>query len=193
MKNPILLSYFMNSNKALIGLFSILFLLAVLTLINYVNHSRTQPNPEYIDDELFMTNSQCIPEIVRSYERTKNIYGKKNVLFFRYVQSSCSSCLDIQLNEILTLQEEIGKDRIWIFPAYPDDRGSRIQLSNELAKYNYRNIPADSLLIPTYGGEQKSYFAWINNDGEIDMVFIPDRNKSQHTQKYFLEIKKLLN
>ena len=94
--------------------------------------------------------------------------------------------------EILSFQEEIGKEHIWVFPAYPDNRNSRIQLSNELAKYNYRNIPADSLLVPTYEGEQKSYFAWINGEGEIDMVFVPDRSNVHHTRQYFLEVKKTI-
>lgn len=97
-----------------------------------------------------------------------------------------------QLNEILKLQEEIGKDNIWIFPAYPDDRNSKIQLSNELSKYNYRNIPADSLLIPVDNDEQRSYFAWVDNAGNIGMVFIPDWNNVQFTRKYFIQIKKRL-
>ena len=135
----------------------------------------------------------CAPEIVRSFEKVKDIYGKKNTLFFRYSENSCSSCINYYLAEILVLQEEIGKDNVWIFPSYPDDRGSRIQLSNELAKYNYQNIPADSLLIPTYGGEQKSYFVWMNNEGEIDMVFVPDENNLQYLYNFFLEVKKKKN
>ena len=181
----------MNSNKVLIGLFVILFLLLILTLINFT-HSKNQPKPEQKHNELFLLNIHCVPEIIRSYEKIKDVYGKKNTLFFRYVQNSCSSCLDSQLNEVLIFQKEIGKDYVWIFPAYPNDRNSKIRLGNELAKFNYRNIPSDTLLIPTFNGEQKSYFAWINNKNEIDMVFIPDRNDVYYTHKFFLEIKKQL-
>ena len=63
---------------------------------------------------------------------------------------------------------------------------------NKLAKYNYRNIPADSLLTPIYDGEQKSYFAWVNNKEEIDMVFIPYRDNVQLTRNYFLEVKRII-
>ena len=181
----------MNINRALIVSLFILILLTVATVVNLNNSkSPTYSVSEYRDDEAFMINVQCVPEIVRSYESVKEVYGKKNILFFRYVNNSCNSCVDSQLNELLNFQEEIGKEHIWVFPAYPNDRNSKIQLSNELAKYNYRNIPADSLLVPTYEGEQKSYFAWINGEGEIDMVFVPDRSNVHHTRKYFLEVKK---
>jgi len=183
----------MNLNRALVILSGFLLCLVIITVIN-LNFNRSKSKlTKYeflIDTEVLLSNIQCIPEIIRSYEKVKDIHGVKNSLFFRYIKNDCSSCLNSDLNEILTLQEEIGKDHIWIFPAYPDNRESRIQLSNELAKYNYRNISADSLYIPTYAGEQKSYFAWINNDGEIDMVFIPDRNKIKYTRDYFQEVKK---
>ena len=181
----------MSLNKALVVVFCILSLLAVVTVIN-LNRSKSASSYvfEYTDDEALMTNICLAPEIIRSYERVKDVYGKKNTLFFRYVNNTCNSCLDSQLNELSTFQEEIGKEYVWIFPAYPDDRNSRIRLNAELARYNYRNIPADSLLIPNDAGEQKSYFAWINSEGEIDMVFIPNRSDVRHTCQYFLEIKK---
>ena len=182
----------MNLNKTLIALSCIFFLMVLATIIN-INYSKnSQTENEAIDTEMLMENINCIPEIIRSYERVKNVYGKKNILFFRYVNNMCSSCLESQLDETLTLQNEIGKDHVWIFPAYPNDRNSKILLSNELAKYNYRNISIDSLLIPTYDGEQKSYYAWINNEGEIDMVFIPDRNNVRYTRNYFLEVKRVI-
>ena len=183
----------MSINKVLIAVFCILTLLVVVTIIN-LNRSKSASSSvyEYVNDEALMINIRCVPEIVRSYERVKEVYGKKNILFFRYVISSCNSCLDSQLNELLTFQEEVGKEYVWIFPAYPDDRNSRIQLSAELAKYNYRNIPADSLLIPIYEGEPKSYFSWINSEGEINMVFVPDRSNVYLTRQYFLEVKRVI-
>ena len=180
----------MNLNKALIVLYCFLILLGVVTILRFNRLKIDRVEYEYIDDEILTTNMLYIPEIVRSYEKVKDIYGRKNILFFRYTENSCSSCINYYLAEILVFQEEIGKDNVWIFPAYPDDRGSRIQLSSELAKYNYRNIPVDSLIIPEYGGELKSYFAYVNNEGDIDMVFIPDKNKFDYLHNFFLEVKK---
>ena len=183
----------MNLNKALIISFCFLVLLVVIFVIQ-LNRSK-KSGIEYVltDDEILITHILCVPEIIRSYEKIKDEYGKKNTLFFRYANSSCGSCINDYLEDILALQEEIGKEHVWIFPAYPDDRGSRIQLSTELAKYNYRNIPADSLHIPVYHGNPQSYFAWINNEGEIEMVFIPDINKPQYTRNYFQEVKRIIN
>jgi len=167
-------------------------LLVIVTIFQLYRTSRSQLEKVIFDDEIIATHIHCVPEIIHSYNKSKNVYGKKNTFFFRYSNNSCSSCINDYLIEILTLQEEIGKEYVWIFPSYPDDRGSRIQLKNELAKYNYLNIPADSLLIPLFGGELKSYFAWINEDGEISMVFIPDRNNVHKTSRYFLEVKNML-
>ena len=38
----------------------------------------------------------------------------------------------------------------------------------------------------------KGLVAWRNSEGEIDMVFVPDRSNVYHTRQYFLEVKKLL-
>ena len=183
----------MNLNRALIVL-CCLFVLLVLAAVFQLNRSKSgRLEKVIIDDEILTTQIHCVPEIVRSYENAKDVYGQKNTLFFRYANNSCGSCINYYLFEILALQEEIGKEHVWIFPAFPDDRGSQIQLRNELEKYNYRNIPADSLLLPVYGGEQKSYFAWLNSEREIGMVFIPDINKPQYTRNYFQEIKHLIS
>jgi len=180
----------MNSNKALIFFSCFLFVLVVVSALNHSGNNRY----EYIstDNELLMSNIHFIPDIVRSYEKVKIDYGRKNTLIIRYANNLCDNCFDSLLDELLSFQEEIGKDFICIFPAYPNDRRSRIRLSNDLAKFNYQNIPADSLLIPICGEEEKSYFAWINNKGDIEMVFFPDRNRFQHTRRYFQEVKKLL-
>ena len=190
---PIPSFFIMNINKALVVICTVLSLLVVITVINFnCSKSVSSTISENTDDEALTINIQCIPEIVRSYEKVKDIYDNRNMLFFRYADNSCNTCRDSQLIELLNFQEEIGKEYVWIFPAYTDDRNSQIRLSAELSKYNYRNIPADSLLIPVYEGDRKSYFSWINSDGEIEMVFIPDRGNIHHTRQYFLEIKRLI-
>lgn len=184
----------MNLNKALIISLCILVFLALITVLllhcTKKHLKKYQFEYAHANYEMLSTHVNCAPEIIRSYEKVKNVYGEKNKLIFRYVNNSCGSCINRYLIEILSLQEEIGKDYIWIFPAYPDDRSSRIQLSSELAKYNYRNIPADSLHIPIFIDEPKSYFAWLNNEGEIEMIFMPDINKPHYTRNFFLEVRR---
>ena len=181
----------MNLNKALNILAVFLFFTSGISSHSCSNQNQNHEcSPD--DNELLFSNIYCIPDIIRSYENIKIKYGRNNILFFRYVNSSCNVCRDKILKELLLFQEEIGKENVWIFPAYPDDRKSRILLSADLEKFNYVNIHRDSLYIPIYDGEEKSYFAWINNDGEIDMVFFPDKDKAQYTKKYFFEVRKLL-
>ena len=180
----------MNRNVAWIVLCCFLTLLLVISGINKSKNNRYEDT--LTENEFFMMNIHCIPEIVQNFENVKSIYGRPNTLFFR-----CGSTLNWNddnnlLDELTALQEEIGKERVWIFPAYPNDRNTRIRLRQELANFNHRNVPVDSLLIPVYDGEEKSYFAWVNNDGEIDIVFLSGKNKFQHANKFFMEVKKLL-
>ena len=125
----------MNLNKISIAVCCILIILVIVSGFNQANNNKFRYNL-IGDNELLKMNIQCIPKVVQSYERVKQHY-EKNILLFRYAQTTCSTCNDANLNEILELQEEIGKDNILIFPAYLNDRASKIRLSNELAKFNY--------------------------------------------------------
>ena len=183
----------MNINKALVVTFGILLTLAVITVIRFNGAKSDSIDSVFLDNEALINHIHYIPEIIRSYEKVKDMIGKENALFFRYASNSCSSCIHYYIMELLAFQEDVGKAHVWIFPAFPDDRGTRIQLRNELEKYNYLNISADSLLIPTNGGEPKNYFAYMNAAGDIGMVFIPDINNPQFFRNYFQEVKQAIN
>ena len=111
----------MNSNRALIVLFGFLILTATGTAIRFNLSKSNRIELVTVDDEALMTHIMTVPEIVRSYESVKDMYGIKNALFFRYAYNSCSSCINSYLAEVLALQEQIGKEHVWIYPAYPDD------------------------------------------------------------------------
>ena len=177
----------MNSNKITVILFCLLVLFTVISIIFYAKDNRHTAISD--DGELFMVNVRQIPAVIRNYEQVKHIYGRKNSLIFRYVQTSCNSCNDRYLNALLAFQDEIGKDNVWVYSAYPTDRTSRIRLNTDLVKFNYMNVPRDSLLIPFHKGEEKSYFAWLNDSGEMDMVFFPDKDNVHLTRDFFIEVK----
>ena len=186
----------MNSNKATVIILSIVGLLVIVMIFN-LNRSKSIQYEydfeglEFMVGESLMANIQSIPKIIRSYETVKEYYGYRNILIFRYIQNTCNTCLDSQLNELLAFQEEIGKEFVWVFPVYPDDRNLMIKISAELGKFNYRNIPAKLLLIPTYNGEPQSYFAGIDGEGDITMVFVPDKGNVFHTCRYFGDVKRI--
>jgi hypothetical protein len=113
------------------------------------------------------------------------------ILIYRYSQAMCHTCIVEDLDELQKFQEQIGKGKILVIPAYAQDRSSEILLKNELSDFRYINIPVDSLVIPTSeSGEYKRYFAFIGKNGDIEMVFFPKINYPQFTRSYFKEVKK---
>ena len=101
----------MNINRVLIVLSSILIMLAALIVFQFNQTKSARIEKIYVDNEVLMANIICTSDIVHSYEKVKDVYGKKNILFFRYSNTSCNSCIFNYLAEILTLQEEIGKEQ----------------------------------------------------------------------------------
>ena len=123
-------------------------------------------------------------------EKTGN---KTSVLVYRFSKYMCENCIQEDLLEIELFQEEIGKDRILLLPAYPANREGHIELTNVLAKFNYVNIPIDSMLIPSQDGNyMRRYFAVIDKEGNLSMVFFPRREEVNLTRHYLSEIKKLI-
>ena len=115
------------------------------------------------------------------------------VLIYRYSKFMCESCFQEDLQQIELLQKEIGKEKILLLPAYPDNREGRIELTNVLAKFNYVNIPIDSFLIPSQDGNfMQQYFAVIDKEGNLSMVFFPRREEANLTRIYLSEVKKLI-
>ena len=121
------------------------------------------------------------------------IGNKTSVMVYRFSKYMCSSCIHEDLQEIELIQKEFGKDKIILLPAYPDDRAGRFELSNLLAKYNYVNIPIESFLIPLReDGEMQRYFAVIDKEGNLTMVYFPQRSDTNSIRLYFEEVKRMI-
>ena len=133
----------------------------------------------------YLTNNIIIQE---------KIGEKSNILIYRYSKYMCESCMQEDLQEIELFQNEVGKSKVLLLPAYPDSREGKIELSNMLAKFNYENISPDSFFIPSQDGDfMQRYFAVIDKEGNLTMVFFPQRGETDLTRSYFLEVKKELN
>jgi len=109
------------------------------------------------------------------------------IIVYRYSPAGCSPCYHEDLFELEEFGNTIGIDKILVLPSYSAyDRNSRIQISNEIREFNYRNIPPDSLAIPVSVREgEKRYFAVLDADGHVDMVFFPARGQQKLTRQYF--------
>ena len=148
-------------------------------------------------EQMWIENLKLSSQIYGNYVKNKDfiqeiIGNKTSVLIYRYSKYMCEGCIQEDLQEIEFLQEEIGKDKILLIPAYPDNREERIELTNVLAKFNYvNNTSIDSFLIPSEEGYYlQRYFAVIDKEGNLTMVFFPRRGEKNLTRIYFSEAKK---
>ena len=112
------------------------------------------------------------------------------VLIYRYSPDMCAPCYQEDIYSLRVFQESIGRDVVLALPAYPVyDRISRARIINETEGFKHRNITADSLAIPVssrYGA--LNYFAVLDTQGRIGMVFFPVRGRPELTQRYFREV-----
>ncbi|GEM_PF-1445905 len=167
---------------------SLLFIVIVLSVILVIFNTRTISDNS---DIYYEHNIQEIPDLFIEGLRLNQINEildiSSPVLIYRYTTDVCSSCLHEDLYELSKYMDNLGKQNVMILPAYPNSRYSRIRLSNELAKFNYRNISIDSVAIPfDEDGVTKRYFALISGNGEPEMVFFPEIGKTELT-KLFLK------
>jgi hypothetical protein len=105
----------------------------------------------------------------------------------------CEGCIFEDLENLKVLQKQIGKDRILVLPSFSNNSRNRARLLYELADFNYRVISLTSLVIPTLEARGPlPYFAVINSQGNVEMVFFPRLGYSTFTQAYFKEVEKRL-
>jgi len=109
---------------------------------------------------------------------------EKPVLVYRYSDNMCEGCIFEDLENLKIFQNKIGKNRILILPAY--NRQNLARLLYELADFNYKNITVESLSVLS-----QQYFAVINNNDKVEMVFFPMMGYSSITQAYFNEVENI--
>ncbi len=122
----------------------------------------------------------------------KNKIKERNVLFYRFSQDMCEACIYEDLVQLRQIQDSIGSKHILILPFYEKDRGSMIRLSNELKGFRYQNVSQQTLGFPIDKRTDMEirYMGYINNQGEIEMCFIPIKGEQELTSRY---LSKLIN
>ena len=120
-----------------------------------------------------------------------NIINEKNILIYRFSDDMCENCIYEDLTLLRQIQKEFGFEKILLLPAYAENRNSQIRLSNELKGFQYKNISDTISAFPINKqiGIKNRYMAYINNNGEIEMFFMPIKGESELTKKYLLKIK----
>ena len=141
--------------------------------------------PEIVLEQVIMSSKvYCSPDF--------NLKLPNNLtLVYRYSNHICQTCIVEDLMELRDFQQKIGKEKILVLPAFPEDRNSKIKLNNELSGFNYQNISIDSLILPRHETEgEKRYFAVLDNEGKMEMVFFPKNGFPNITRAYFKEVEK---
>lgn len=141
--------------------------------------------PKFLMEQVLLSS-----EVYHSSVCSLGLYDAP-ILVYRYSGNMCHSCIIENLMELRDFQERTGKDHILVLPAFPEDRGGKARLNTELADFNYLNISPDSLALPIHEIEgAKPYFAVLNSDGKLEMVFFPQAGRPEITQAYFREVEK---
>lgn len=106
----------------------------------------------------------------------------------------CEGCIREDLDNLESLVAEIGVKPILVLPSIPDTRENRINLHNELKKFDYINIPADTFRLPLNcnGDGDQRFFILINKKAEIESVFFPITSNPGFTKFFFDTIKERL-
>jgi len=188
----------MNIKNKILSITSIIIIsLCVFFFVNNKSQKKIQQNGILLIDDSVVNENRYREDILSSFETNKHFYFSGNniefpILIYRYSKNTCNSCIQQDQTELLQFQSEVGEKRILILPAYSNSINDQITLKNELHKFNYLNIPIDSLYIPQDEMHiRKRYFAVINSEKKMEMIFFPRLGYKELTQDYFLEINKI--
>ncbi len=153
---------------------------------------RSAAQPAELLQGILMEHIEYLPGVYRAHE---NYAGQLQndtcaVLIYRYSQNTCAPCFLEDLSDLGEFCKTIGRDNVMVLPAYPsNDRNSRMKMNSEINGLEYRNIPADSLALPIHKSEgEKRYFAVLDAQGRVGMVFFPVKGRQDLTRRYFREI-----
>ena len=105
---------------------------------------------------------------------------------YRYSEHMCESCVYQDLNVLRQLQDSLGYDNLLILPAFSENKYSQLRLSNELKGFRYKNIPEEDLGFPIdkQTGMETRYLGYINSEGDVEMCFMPLKNRQELTWRY---------
>lgn len=150
--------------------------------------------------ENFLDVSSYNAEFIHNFQQFQNknesdiMFERLPIIIYRYSQFICENCIQHELEALSKLQNEIGKERIWVLPEYENTRNNRVKLLNMLHKFNYKIVSDEELPMPMRrdGEVIQSFFFFVQEESRIGMIFFPEVSKPQLTQSYFAEIKNKL-
>ena len=180
--------------KVAIGILVLCGLFAYIYLVNKWNRELIPPASVHSDVAAYESAKKEIE--LSLLENRDSILSaiKYPVLIYRYPQVNCNSCIVEDLSELKMFQNEVEKGKIIVLPAYEENQRNRITFANQLANFEYKNIPEHLLVLPKdKDGFTKRYFALIDNKGNLGEVHFPQRGNTAATKAYFQRVKGYFN
>ena len=169
----------------------ILLLQYLLLFLGFNSCKQNIDHKQLYITELMMDQILLSSQVYNSFSLPDSF--KKNVFLYRYSEDICEVCIFEDLENLKILQKKIGKDRIFVLSAFSNYRQNKVRKHYELRDFNNYNISSDSLVVPVHKTEgSKPYFAIMNSDGKLEMVFFPKKGYSSNTREYFKEVEKRL-
>lgn len=163
----------------------------------YVNEIRHEKALRIQIEKLSTCYNNVLEQHVNGFEvefadDVKSIIEERNVFFYRFSQDMCEACIYEDLALIRQFQDSIGLENVLILPSFSEDRNSMIRLSSELKGFRYKNIPQEkgSFPIDRRTCMEIRYMGYINNEGNIEMCFIPIKGEPEVTRRYLLNLKR---
>jgi hypothetical protein len=146
------------------------------------------------------SNTDCIKmlslTVQDSYNKNKSTIieymgGKTSLLIYRYAKNMCNTCIVEDLEELSCFQKKAGSEHVCILPAYGTDKYDNVILTNELHNFEFKNIPLDVMAVPLDSNMiMRRYFGYVDNKGNLSMVFFPTKDHVNQTRSYLSEINK---
>jgi hypothetical protein len=158
---------------------------------NTENHIEINQN---IQDRIKNKNLKLSEEISNNYLKNKQFIEEKintgfPLLIYRYSLDMCSRCILEDLSELYNCQKIIGKNNIMVLPTFENTRDNQIRIINDLEYFHFQNIPLDFLLIPLDSDKtRRRYFAVINKNENIEMIFFSESLDEKRTKAYLDEV-----
>lgn len=138
-------------------------------------------------------NVKYSSEVFYSYIAKNKLYMfdvEPPILIYRYHQTICPPCFQEDLSVLYKIQEEIGSDRILILPSYEFDQASLLSMKSDLHKFRHKNITEELFVIPKEDENvYTKYFAFINEDGNLENIFFSQYGFSDLTETFVYSIK----
>lgn len=129
-----------------------------------------------------------ISDIIKAHQEFSNIIAdsiamyKFPVLIYGYPENECGMCINKDLKQLYNFQKTIGKEHICILSIFSKNRNNKNRLKNELQSFNHKNIP--QLKYITH-----RYYALIDSNGSVEMIFLPQLDRTNLSSTYFETIK----